>query len=76
MASIRLLTLREGIPETSTLARINALHAHGVLTANEQDYLVGGFHHITKLILRQQINDFKADRKVSAYVPMRADNSA
>ena len=39
---------------------------------NEQDYLIGGFHHITKLILRQQINDFKADRTVSAYVPLRA----
>jgi signal-transduction protein with cAMP-binding, CBS, and nucleotidyltransferase domain len=72
VSSIRLLALREGIPDTGTLARINALHAHGVLTANEQDYLIGSFHHITKLMLRQQINDFKADRKVSAYVPVRA----
>jgi CBS domain-containing protein len=72
VASIRLLALREGIPDTGTIARINALHSHGVLTANEQDYLIGGFDHITKLMLRQQIDDFKADHKVSAYVPMRA----
>jgi signal-transduction protein with cAMP-binding, CBS, and nucleotidyltransferase domain len=72
VASIRLLALREGIPDTSTLARIDALHTSGVLTVNEQDYLIGGFHHITRLVLRQQINDFKADRTVSAYVPMQA----
>ncbi len=72
IASIRLLALREGVPDTSTLARINALHTNGVLTVSEQDYLIGGFHHITRLVLRQQINDFKANRKVSAYIPMQA----
>jgi signal-transduction protein with cAMP-binding, CBS, and nucleotidyltransferase domain len=70
--STRLLALREGIPETGTLARIAALHALGVLDANEQDYLSGGFHHLTRLILRQQISDFQAGREVSAYVPPRA----
>jgi signal-transduction protein with cAMP-binding, CBS, and nucleotidyltransferase domain len=70
--SIRLLALREGIAETGTLARITALHTQGILDANEQDYLSGGFHHLTRLILRQQINDFKAGREVSAYVPPRA----
>jgi signal-transduction protein with cAMP-binding, CBS, and nucleotidyltransferase domain len=39
---------------------------------NEQDYLIGGFHHITRLVLQQQINDFWANRKVSAYIPLRA----
>lgn len=67
--SIRLLALREGIPDTSTLSRISALHLRGVLNANEQDYLSGGFHHLTRLVLRQQIKDFKAGRSVSAYVP-------
>ncbi len=70
--SIRLLALREGIPETGTLARIAVLHTQGMLDTNEQDYLSGGFHHLTRLILRQQINDFKAGREVSAYVPPRA----
>jgi signal-transduction protein with cAMP-binding, CBS, and nucleotidyltransferase domain len=70
--STRLLALREGIPETGTLARIAALHALGVLDANEQDYLSGGFHHLTRLILRQQISDFQEGREVSAYVSPRA----
>ena len=43
-----------------------------VIDHNEQDYLIGGFHHVTRLVLRQQINDFKTNRKVSAYVPLRA----
>ena len=30
-----------------------------VIDRNEQDYLIGGFHNITRLVLRQQINDFK-----------------
>ena len=64
--------MREGIPETGTLARIAALHALGVLDANEQDYLSGGFHHLTRLILRQQISDFQEGREVSAYVSPRA----
>ncbi len=70
--AIRLLALREGIPHTSTLARIAALHDNGVLDRNEQDYLSGGFHHLTRLVLRQQMADFKGGDDVSAYVPPRA----
>ncbi len=42
-----------------------------MLDSNEQDYLAGGFHHLTRLVLRQQISDFKARRDVSAYVSPR-----
>ena len=70
--AIRLLALREGIPHTGTLARIAALHAEGVLDRNEQDYLSGAFHHLTRLVLRQQMADFKTGDQVSAYVPPRA----
>ena len=66
-----MLALREGVPYTSTLARIGALHEKGVLDSNEQDYLAGGFRHLTRLVLRQQISDFKARRDVSAYVSPR-----
>ena len=69
--AIRLLALREGVPYTSTLARIGALHEKGVLDSNEQDYLAGGFQHLTRLVLRQQITDFKAEHDVSAYVSPR-----
>ena len=61
---VRLLALREGIVEHSTLARIHALHAAGVLDGNEQDYLRGAFHHISFLLLREQIAAFQANRPV------------
>ncbi len=66
--SIRLLSLREGVPYTSTLARIDALYRMTVLDRNEQDYLSGAFYLLTRLILRQQLNDYKAKRQVTAYV--------
>ena len=66
--SLRLLALKEGVDAVSTLDRIEALHRHGVLDSDEQDYLKGGFKHITGLLLRQQIADFKAQKKVSNYV--------
>lgn len=61
---IRLLALREGVASPSTLARIAALHAAGVLNGDEQDYLRGAFHHISFLLLREQIAAFKAGRPV------------
>ncbi len=67
--AIRVLALREGIPETTTLGRIAALHAAGILDDNSQDYLVGAFHHITFLLLRQQLADFRSGRKVGNHVP-------
>ncbi len=65
---IRLLALRAGIEEASTLKRIARLHDAGVLGVDEQDYLVGAYRHITKLLLRQQLADFKSARKVGNYV--------
>lgn len=61
---VRLLALREGIADVSTLARIAALGAAGVLNNDEQDYLRGAFHHISFLLLREQIAAFKAGRPV------------
>ncbi len=68
VGSIRLLALREGIEETATLKRIGALHAAGVLGDNEADYLRGAFNHITFLLLRQQLSDYRHDRKVGNHV--------
>ena len=68
VGSVRLLALRQGVEETPTLARIEALHAAGVLGDNEADYLRGAFNHITFLLLRQQLEDFQAGRQVSNYV--------
>jgi CBS domain-containing protein len=65
---VRLLALKHGVPATSTLARIEALRAADVLSADEQDYLAGGLHHVTYLLLRQQIADYSAGIPVSNFV--------
>ena len=65
---LRLMALRAGVKKTSTLARIRELHAGGVLSDDEADYLRAAFMHITGLLLRQQLTDFKAGLEVSNYV--------
>ncbi len=67
--TMRLLALREGIVETSTLGRMDALKARGLLSDDEHDYLVGALRHIARLMLRQQLKDYAAGKPVSNYVP-------
>ncbi|MDJ0950670.1 MAG: putative nucleotidyltransferase substrate binding domain-containing protein [Alphaproteobacteria bacterium] len=69
---VRLMALREGVEVGSTLARIDRLRELDVLDSDEQDYLKAAFVHITGLLLRQQIADFKAGRTVSNYVSPKA----
>ncbi len=66
--SIRLLALREGISRTATLERLSVLRERELLQSDDADYLIGAYHHITRLLLRQQIKDFKTGGKVSNYV--------
>jgi signal-transduction protein with cAMP-binding, CBS, and nucleotidyltransferase domain len=66
--AVRLLALREGVAETSTLERIAGLHEMGVVSRNEQDYLGAAFHHLTDLLLRQQIHDFQEGLEVGPCV--------
>ncbi|MEE9210237.1 MAG: putative nucleotidyltransferase substrate binding domain-containing protein [Kiloniellales bacterium] len=68
VACVRLLALREGIEATGTLDRIAALHGAGIFSDDEQDYLSGAFRHITGLLLRQQLVDFKAGEEVGNHV--------
>jgi len=69
VSNIRLLALKEGVVETGTLARIDALYHKGVFDKDEWDYLRGAFDHITTLLLRQQLRDFvNPKRKVGNYV--------
>ncbi len=68
VSNLRLFALRAGIEETGTRARIALLHQQGVLNDDSADYLSGAFKHITGLLLRQQIADFKAGVAVSNYV--------
>ncbi|MBC8338028.1 MAG: CBS domain-containing protein [Rhodospirillales bacterium] len=66
--AMRLLAFRDGIKAISTLERMDALKDKGVLNADEHDYLSGAFRHISHLLLRQQVADFKAGEKVSNFV--------
>jgi signal-transduction protein with cAMP-binding, CBS, and nucleotidyltransferase domain len=68
VSGIRLLALREGIEETSTLERIRALADKGVLAAGERDELSESFRIVTDVLLRRQIADFRAGRQVTYYV--------
>ena len=65
---MRLLCLREGLVINPTLDRLQALHEGGVLRDDEADYLAGGYRHISHLLMRQQIRDFKAGRNVTNFI--------
>jgi signal-transduction protein with cAMP-binding, CBS, and nucleotidyltransferase domain len=62
VAAVRLLALREGLPDTSTLARIAALAGRGVLSGDERDELADAYRDLSYLILRQQLADLAARR--------------
>jgi CBS domain-containing protein len=66
----RLLALKAGIPATSTLTRLDCLKEKGVISAGDHEDLADAFRHITRLLLRQQLEDFKAGRKITNYVPV------
>jgi len=68
VSAIRLLALREGVEETPTLARIQALAERGVLEASERETLSEAFRIVTDALLRRQIADFRAGRRVGYYV--------
>lgn len=62
--TVRLLALREGIAETSTAARIEALHASGTIGDDDREYLLGGQRILTDVLLKAQIKAFKKGKKV------------
>ena len=65
----RLLALKAGIPATATLARLDGLKQNGAINPADHDDLAEAFHLITRLLLRQQIEDFRAGREVDDWVP-------
>ena len=66
--AVRLLSLREGVEQTGTLARMDTLHDLGVLDANAREELRSAFVQIANLVLRQQVADFRTGRKVTYFV--------
>ena len=56
----RLLSLKAGVPDTSTLARLDGILARGALHPEDHDNLKEAFTFISWLLLRQQIEDSAA----------------
>jgi len=66
----RLLSLQHGVEETSTLDRLKGLHARNAIDGDQLDDLSGGLAHLTKLLLRQQLADFRSEgNAVTNFVP-------
>jgi signal-transduction protein with cAMP-binding, CBS, and nucleotidyltransferase domain len=57
--TVRLLALRDGIKETPTMARIEALHALGAIGGDDREFLLGGQRILTDVLLASQIKAFK-----------------
>jgi CBS domain-containing protein len=72
VGAVRIMSLRNRIEETGTLTRIAGLHARGVLDDDEKDYLSGAYRHISALLLRQQLEDYRAGVHPGNHVPMDA----
>lgn len=72
VGAVRIMALRNRIEETGTLSRIARLHARGVLDNDEKDYLNGAYRHISALLLRQQLEDYRAGSQPGNHVPMNA----
>ncbi|MDV7338321.1 DUF294 nucleotidyltransferase-like domain-containing protein [Terasakiella sp. A23] len=69
--AIRLLSLKQGISETSTMTRIEKLHYAKVLSDTEKDYLGSAFSFITQLLLKRQAEAFKGGKPVTRFVDPR-----
>lgn len=66
--TVRLLSMVNGVANTGTLQRINALAKMDVIGQDERDYLCAAFDLITGLMLRQQISDFRNGRPVGYWL--------
>ncbi len=68
VGAVRLLALREGLEATSTYERIRLLHEAGVFSDDEVDEYTAALEHLTFMLLRQQLRDFRRFRKATRYV--------
>jgi signal-transduction protein with cAMP-binding, CBS, and nucleotidyltransferase domain len=72
VGAVRLLALRAGVAESATLARLAALQARGVLSAEEGGSVAAAYRYMSELLLRQQLADFRVGRPVGHLVAMSA----
>ena len=64
VAAVRLLALKEGIPETATLDRLTALKNAGVLDTDTAVEAASAFGTVCDILLRAQVSAFEAGRVV------------
>lgn len=68
----RILALQHGIDATSTRTRLAELRARDAIDADEYDYVVSAFGNLTHLLLRRQLDDFRAGRPIANFVDPKA----
>jgi signal-transduction protein with cAMP-binding, CBS, and nucleotidyltransferase domain len=68
VGALRLYALREQILATSTLARLAAVSATGVISVDDANELRDAFVTITGILLRQQLHDRAAGLEVGNFV--------
>lgn len=66
--SVRLLALKAGIRETSTLGRIAELKASGMLSTDLADELEGAYANMSYILLRHQLDASEAGRPLDYFV--------
>ena len=71
VGSSRLMSLREGIRESGTVARLNALFEKDVISRDEHAELVSAVGLLTDLLLGQQLRDVVGDKPVTKHVDPR-----
>lgn len=64
----RLLSLKAGIAETPTLARLAALRSAGVIDDERHEELAEGYVFLVDLLLRRQLDDWAAGRPRGYFV--------
>lgn len=72
VGAVRILALRERVRETGTLNRMARLHGSGVLDDDEHDYLSGAYRHVSRLLLRQQLESHRSGQTPGNHVPLEA----
>ena len=70
VAAARLLAPKAGVAETSTLDRVTALGAVGVLDDDDVDEVGTAFRQVCDILLRAQIASFEAGREVNNRVTL------
>ena len=68
VAAVRLLALASGVSATGTRGRVQALAEKGVVKPDDAEDILNAFGVVCDILLRRQIEGFKAGEPVTNYV--------